>query len=266
MVYKGSKARIAKYIIPILNNIIKINNCDTFIDFCCGGANIVANPHFHIQCNNKFGYDKNKYLIALINKVKNENLEYIPITEEEYYKIKYSYENGEYEDWFVAYVGLFFSYGGAFFETFAKTIPENDRGRIRNFGIERYKNILKQKEQFQNVIFEEKDIFEIDVNNYNNKTLIYIDPPYYKTRKFRGFSFNHNKFWEKVRELSRNSIVVVSEYIAPDDFISIFDLKLISSINIAKSRKEVMEKLFVHKDYWWKMEKYNKNFSQLSLI
>lgn len=37
MVYLGSKARLAKYIIPILNDLIKKNNIKIFIDGFVGG-------------------------------------------------------------------------------------------------------------------------------------------------------------------------------------------------------------------------------------
>ena len=37
MVYQGSKNRTAKYLIPIMNNIIKNNNIEHFFDMCVGG-------------------------------------------------------------------------------------------------------------------------------------------------------------------------------------------------------------------------------------
>lgn len=40
MVYQGSKDRIAKYLIPIMNDIIDKNNIDYFFDMCMGGGGI----------------------------------------------------------------------------------------------------------------------------------------------------------------------------------------------------------------------------------
>ena len=37
MVYMGSKDRTAKYLISIMNKIIKDNNIDYFFDMCIGG-------------------------------------------------------------------------------------------------------------------------------------------------------------------------------------------------------------------------------------
>ena len=38
MVYMGSKDRTAKYLIPIMNKIIKDNNIDYFFDMCVVGS------------------------------------------------------------------------------------------------------------------------------------------------------------------------------------------------------------------------------------
>ena len=42
MVYQGSKDRTAKYLIPIMNNIIKKNNIDYFFDMCVGGGELMC--------------------------------------------------------------------------------------------------------------------------------------------------------------------------------------------------------------------------------
>ena len=41
MVYMGSKAKYAKYIVPILQKTIDENNVDTYIECFVGGANII---------------------------------------------------------------------------------------------------------------------------------------------------------------------------------------------------------------------------------
>ena len=102
MIYQGSKSRLAKYIVPIINKILHKNKIDTFVDACCGGANVIANPKHPILCANKIGYDKNKYLIALLNKFKNENVEFVEVTEQEYKKVRDNFD--AYDDWYVGYV------------------------------------------------------------------------------------------------------------------------------------------------------------------
>ena len=63
MVYMGSKAKYAKYIVPILQKTIDENNVTTYIECFVGGANIIDK----IKCENRYGYDRSDTLIALLS-------------------------------------------------------------------------------------------------------------------------------------------------------------------------------------------------------
>ena len=254
IVYKGSKNRLAKYIIPLLNKLIQANGCTLFIDACCGGANIIANTKYPIVCKTKYAFDNNKYLIALFDKIKFDDLEYIHIDENEYKKVKQDFllGNNNYEDWYYGYVGFLFSYSGVFMDKYAK--GNTIKGQPRHWGLERYNNILKQKEALKNAVFTVQDIFNIKLDKLNKNMLIYIDPPYKDTKQYNKQKFDTEKFWNLVREMSKRCIVIVSEYEAPNDFITIWEKDLLQSINLAMNRQKSTEKLFVIKDYWWKYE------------
>ena len=93
MVYQGSKARVAKYICPIIQKYIDETNAETFIDAFCGGANVIQ----HISARNKIGYDTNPYLIALLNNLdKIESVE-VPISREHYNDVKAAWRQRERE-------------------------------------------------------------------------------------------------------------------------------------------------------------------------
>lgn len=64
MKYMGSKSRIAKSIVPILQNHLEEDMI--FIDTCVGGANIIDKIPKTVK---RYGNDNNKYLIALYNVV-----------------------------------------------------------------------------------------------------------------------------------------------------------------------------------------------------
>ena len=55
----GSKSRIAKDIVPIIQKCIDDNKIDTYIENFVGGSNMIE----HIKCATRNGYDSNKYLI-----------------------------------------------------------------------------------------------------------------------------------------------------------------------------------------------------------
>jgi len=61
----GSKARIAKHIAPIINKYISDNQIKTYVEPFVGGANMIE----HIECENKYGLDSNKYLIEFLKAI-----------------------------------------------------------------------------------------------------------------------------------------------------------------------------------------------------
>ena len=103
--YLGSKNKIAKNIVPIIQRCIDENNITTYIEPFVGGANVIDK----IKCDNKIGSDTNKYLIALLNKLKNEP-DCFPseISKEHYADVKNDYQqNGtKYEDYYKGLIGF----------------------------------------------------------------------------------------------------------------------------------------------------------------
>lgn len=91
---------------------------------------------------------------------------------------------------------------------------------------------------------------------------VYCDPPYRHNalqnnntnrlarESFAGF--DSDAFWDVVRAWSRDNLVVVSEYSAPDDFACAWQRSFRSGTNNAAPRRERTEKLFVwrHSPQW----------------
>ena len=67
MKYMGSKSRIKKEIVPILQKIIDDNNIKYYIEPFVGGANVID----VIKCENRIGGDKHDKLISLLKHVQN---------------------------------------------------------------------------------------------------------------------------------------------------------------------------------------------------
>lgn len=87
----GSKSRIAKHIVPIIQRYIDENNIKKYYEPFVGGANIIDK----IDCSKKIGSDLNKYLIALLNHVA-EGGELYETVDKELYDKQIVFKNGSY--------------------------------------------------------------------------------------------------------------------------------------------------------------------------
>ena len=80
-----------------------------------------------------------------------------------------------------------------------------------------------------------------------DNSVVYADPPYYNTTKYKTGDFNHEEFWEYMRYISKNNAVFISEQTAPDDFIPIWEKELKRILDCNKSNQfDVTEKLFIY--------------------
>lgn len=231
MVYQGSKTKYAKYIVPILQKLINDNNIETFIDGMCGGCNIIDK----IKCNEKIALDINNNLIELYNiAVYHPELFNPPeiVTKEMFYDAKTN--PSKYYNWEIALFSIFASFNCKGFIGGYCAISGN-----RNRYDEKLRNFKKQIPLLQNVKFLAASIFDINPKD----AVIYLDPPYAGTTGYdTSKNFNHDEFWKKVRKLSENNIVIVSEQQAPEDFDIIWELE--TKRTIKGINKYTYERLF----------------------
>jgi len=215
MKYMGSKRRISKHILPIILKDRKENQ--VYVEPFVGGCNMIDKVE-----GERIGNDINKYLIMFWKAIQNGFIPPEHITKEEYYKIKSNKE----EDWIMTlWAGICCSYGGKWFGGWINDYKENRRlknGRLPNHQTESRNSILKQREKIKNVTFFN---LEYDRVNYPNNSLIYCDPPYESTTKYKD-DFNHKKFWEWCRKMTENGhTIFISEYNAPEDFECLIEIK-----------------------------------------
>ena len=239
MQYMGSKNRIAKYIVPIIQKYIDENNITTYLEPFVGGANVIDK----IKCEHKIGSDSNPYLIALLKYIV-DNSSNLP-KEISYEQYKQCMRNKEkYEDWYVGFVGFLCSFGSKFFGGYAR--GKSNSGKPRNYALESYKNLNKQSPNLRNINFKVCDFREIK-NCKNN--LIYCDPPYKNTTKYSTDDFPYNEFYDWCRKMSKNNIVLISEYSMPDDFECIWQKQVTVAIDcnrrVNSDKNNRVEKLFI---------------------
>lgn len=233
MKYMGSKARISKDIAPILNKVIEEKGITTYIEPFVGGANMIQ----HIQVGRKIGVDKNEYLIAMWNRLKEGWVPPAEITKEEYKRVKDAKDVEEKA--LVSVVGFCSTYNAKWFGGYAGRVTTKT-GVVRDYYDESVRNILKQLPALMDVEFKQGEYSSIgDVKG----ALIYCDPPYANTTKYKDRDFDYIAFWDWVREKSKDNEVYVSEYNAPEDFECVYEKTVTTTLN-KNSRKKDTEKLF----------------------
>lgn len=200
-----------------------------------------------IDCKFKYGYDAHEYLIELL-KYMQSNGEKIDvkalsggITREVYYDVKQNPE--KYPKWYVGYVGFCCSYRSKWWGGYAKhnTSPGGGDGIL-----EKTNNIIKQSKGLINIVFDCRSFETLDIKN----SVIYCDPPYKNTTKYKTNKFDYNKYYDwciKMADENRHNIVLMSEYSMPEDrFECIWEKPLRVNLNHKDKTQNIkLEKLFV---------------------
>ena len=91
--------------------------------------------------------------------------------------------------------------------------------------------------------------FEETIKNCNVKEFIYCDPPYRDTTKYKTEEFPYDEFYDWCREMSKNNIVLISEYNMPNDFECIWSKNVSTSMDNGRDsigdKSNRVEKLFI---------------------
>lgn len=244
MVYVGSKSRITKEIVPLIQNVIDIKNIKIYVEPFVGGANVIDK----IQAYRKIGTDSNKYLIALLNYVKkNQSLPDVVLDKEHCYYVKNNKD--EFEDWYVGFIGFVpMGFNGMFYASYIGDSRRGNAGNLKQQ--ETINNLLRQAPKLVGTSFYHKSYQEMitELKTVDN-ILFYCDPPYANTRNhYKQGKFDTEMFWNDIRELSKTKYVIVSELNAPDDFVCVWQKEIKRGFKgDFKTVTKAIEKLFIYK-------------------
>lgn len=251
MRYQGSKKKMVKVLKTLIEKNLSFG--DLYYEPFGGGMNVIS----EIEWKYKVANDKNPYIIALWKDIQAgkfcpslwdfvENL-----TKEQYYNIKNLWENNDSFRWkfagLIGYVATACSYGGGWWAGYANYNPKKDENHI----LEAYNGIQKQIKDFKYLSFpytyfkygdyDEKIGYDYDKTH----KLIYCDPPYANTRKYKD-SFDSESFWEWAKEqVVKGNKVIVSEYNAPAGWICIWSKEMQDGMNSDSTSRKI-EKIFIH--------------------
>lgn len=237
MQYVGSKGRLSKELIPIIQSYIT-QNTKGYLEPMVGGANVIDKIKHH----NRIGCDINEYLIELLKYSQNNELPKT-ITEEEYLKVKNDKES--YPKWYVGLVGFCGSFGAKFFGGFARRY--NIDGSIFDVPQQAINSLRKQN--LKDIKFKTLSFMDLPKDKLKGY-VIYCDIPYRDTTKYATQSFPYDDFYKWCIELSKDNTILVSEYNMPSEFECIWSKEhytsLGSGVNKDNDIKKI-EKLFIVK-------------------
>jgi site-specific DNA-adenine methylase len=230
--YFGGKSKIAREMVEFILNYVDPSKYDIIIDCFCGTSSVAI--EFNKQCHKTvYASDKLKCMITTLQAVQNGYVPPSKITKEEFDRVRFEDDNP--------------------LKSFVHVLC-NRSGRLeeRNFHEAMERELLKMpaKTIKRAVDLQGIRFYECDYKNWTDVKgcLIYCDIPYVHCKStwpknYKGFEHEH--FWQWAREMSRQNIVVVSEYSAPSDFTEIWS-KTFMSYNY-KTTRLVNEKLFVYR-------------------
>lgn len=222
MKYFGGKVRVGKEIANLINDM----KPDTYHEPFCGMYGVGR----HVVSRQRSGADTHTDLICLLHSVQTGWVGPENVSEAVYQRQKKQESNG-----LRGFVGFGCSFGGKFFGGYAR----DKTGR--NYAKNASRTLVKLAPMIKDVVFFEQNYLDYVIND----DIIYCDPPYMGTTGFSQGQFNSNEFWEWVREISKETCVLVSEYKAPSDFKVIWQKSIQTDMNSRTGKKlNRIEKLF----------------------
>lgn len=225
MKYMGGKSRTAKYIVPIIESMMRPGQC--YVEPFVGGANIVSKI-----AGPRKASDSNEYLICMYKALQSGWTPPDNVGESMYMEFKHAKPMSP----MTAFIGFGCSFGGKWFAGYARPSGK------RNYCGESSRGLINKSKLIQGVEFTCSTYEMIDIPA---ESFIYCDPPYLGTQKYLD-KIDYNDFWDWCRAMSwRGHDVLVSEQNAPADFSCVWEMNVSRTLNVAKA-KTATEKLFIY--------------------
>ena len=232
MKYMGSKARIAKHILPIMLEEAEKHGITKWVEPFVGGANMIDKVPSHYE---RVGYDLNDHVIHALIDIRDQPEKLFDSFSKE---LRDFHKKGKAKSLY-SHACIVTSFGADLNGGYARE-KGSDETTFCGYG---KRNALKQSPKIQNVQF----ICDSYENLSFENCLVYCDPPYQGTTGYKTGAFDHDKFFEWCREQAKSNVVFVSEYNAPDDFECVWQQEVKSSLSangVIGGSKVSVEKLF----------------------
>jgi len=225
---------LAKELIPI---ILKDRvGGQYYVEPFVGGANLIQ-----FVDGNCIGGDSNKYVIAHLNKIK-EDTSWVyesakDFKRENYYEIRDNLDN--YEPYLIGHVAYNLSFGGKWFGGW----QSNKRGD--DLVAAGYIHVLRQSEKIKHIHFTCCEYSELPLPC---NSIIYCDPPYKGTEKYKNIQFDYDLFYQWcIQKRSEGHQIFISEYEMPSYFKCIWEKQVRMGMDCKTNGLRRVERLFTLK-------------------
>ena len=153
------------------------------------------------------------------------------LTREEYISIK---NNKNVEPQLTGFVGFGNSFGGKWFGGYVEY-----RSKKYDYCLSAYNSVLRKLKNLKDVVFYNLDYKDV---NIPEGSLVYCDIPYRNTTQYCKEEvgvFNHNEFYQWVKDNSDKYDIYISEYKenVPNDFEIVWELESKQSLRNSKNEK-----------------------------
>ena len=227
MKYMGSKNRIAKHILPIILRDRKEGQW--YIEPFCGGCNLIDKV-----TGNRMASDSHFELIEMFRAFQQGWLPPSKVSEDDYQQIKRTVGVPHLK----GYVGFSMSFGAKWFRGYARD-PSGGKGC---YSTNAYNNAVKQIPFIKDIDFYHGSYDTFD--NYPPNSIIYCDPPYRGTAKYREH-LDYEHFYQWCRDMKAlGHTLFVSEYNMPEDFTCVWEKPVTVNLNNQTKAVKAIERLY----------------------
>lgn len=210
-----------------------------YVEPFVGGGNSIEGVE-----GKRIGSDISNHLIQALILIR-DNPDSIPdiISEDDYTKAKRDSLNNH--SGIIGFIGFAMSYGGKWFGGYRRDVS-GTKGDAKNMKTQTRRSkqaAIEQSKKIKDVIFKANKYDELAIPK---NSIVYCDPPYANSTKYQN-DFDHNKFWDWCRVLSKNGHkVFISEYSAPSDFECLWEMEVNNTLARDTGSKKGIEKLFTY--------------------
>jgi DNA adenine methylase len=197
--YVGGKIQIGKQIAAIINSY----QPKTYHEPFCGMYGVGR----HVKAEKRSGADLHPDLILFLRAAQRGWVGPESMTSEEYKALRHAEPSA-----LRGFAGFGLAFSGKWFSGFVYDARQSP-GRYDHIGAAR-RNCAKIAQTCADVEFRLEDYRDYS----GGADVIYCDPPYAGVYGYSVGKFDSARFWDWVRDMSGESVVLVSEYTAPPDF------------------------------------------------